>query len=313
MAMPGDTVHFFAATRSGSLVKTAPELIARLRARRLRTTYVREYLFPFRMMPDRVRELDLQTRPQPGTALNRDFAPIAYYFDTALWSAQFDRGSRRWFSALARLGWGRLAAGLALASLALAVSLGSLRRRETRVRAAAAYCTGAMGLTMIGLELLLLLAFQAVYGYVYQQLAALIAAFMAGMALGSWWALRRRSGIWSLARLQALGACAPLVFYPALATAPSAAFPLLALFCGALGGYQFVAASRAYFAHGGAASPGAIYGIDLAGACVGAVALSAWLIPVFGFFRTASLLALVNAAPAALAAAVALRTPPPKT
>ena len=41
-----------------------------------------------------------------------------------------------------------------------------------------------MGFTMIGLEILLLLAFQAIYGYFYQQLAILIGAFMAGMAAG---------------------------------------------------------------------------------------------------------------------------------
>ena len=43
----------------------------------------------------------------------------------------------------------------------------------------------------MGLEILLLLGFQAIYGYVYHQLAILIAAFMVGMAAGSGWALRK--------------------------------------------------------------------------------------------------------------------------
>ena len=47
-----------------------------------------------------------------------------------------------------------------------------------------------MGFTLMALEVLLLLGFQAIYGYVYQQLALLVAAVMMGMALGSWLGLR---------------------------------------------------------------------------------------------------------------------------
>ena len=72
--------------------------------------------------------------------------------------------------------------------------------------------------------------------------------------------------------------------------------PLLALACGALGGYRFALASRVLQAH-----PGALYAVDLAGSCVGAILFSLYLIPVFGFFRTSLLAAELNLAPAALA------------
>ncbi len=101
---------------------------------------------------------------------------------------------------------------------------------------------------MIGLEMLLLLAFQAVYGYVYQQLAVLIAAFMAGMALGSWLELRRAAhgGMRVLAITQVLAAAAPLLLlglFEAIGRANSTltllasqiAFPALALVSGMLG------------------------------------------------------------------------------
>ena len=55
-----------------------------------------------------------------------------------------------------------------------------------------------MGFTLLGLEMLLLLGFQALYGYVYQQLSILVALFMVGMATGAWLALKsgtpRRGG-----------------------------------------------------------------------------------------------------------------------
>src|SRR5208337_640356 len=41
---------------------------------------------------------------------------------------------------------------------------------------------------------LLLLGFQALYGYVYQQLAILVALFMVGMATGAWLALKKTPG-----------------------------------------------------------------------------------------------------------------------
>ena len=43
----------------------------------------------------------------------------------------------------------------------------------------------------MALQIFLLLAFQSVYGYVYQQLAILIAMCMAGIAFGSWLGIRR--------------------------------------------------------------------------------------------------------------------------
>jgi predicted membrane-bound spermidine synthase len=49
-----------------------------------------------------------------------------------------------------------------------------------------------------------------------------------------------------------------------------------------------------------------LYSIDLLGGCAGALALSGYLIPVFGFWKTAWLCAAVNLAPALLAARACL-------
>ena len=172
---------------------------------------------------------------------------------------------------------------------------------------------------MIGLEMLLLLAFQAVYGYVYRQLAVVIAAFMAGMALGSWLGMRRAAhgGMRVLAITQVLAAAAPLVLlglFEAIGRANSTlglaasqiAFPALALISGMLGGYQFPVASRIFFGATPTRAPvgqrpGTLYALDLAGSCLGAVLFSAWLVPVFGFLKTALLSAMVSLAPAAMA------------
>ena len=73
-----------------------------------------------------------------------------------------------------------------------------------------------------------------------------------------------------------------------------------------LGGYEFPVASRIFFdgrqtGLPAAQRPSTLYALDLAGSCLGAVLFSAWFVPIFGFFRTALLLAMVSLAPAATA------------
>jgi spermidine synthase len=271
-------------------------------------------------------DLDRQIRPRPETPVNRDFAPIAYYFDVALWSSRFHQGYRELFRAMAAVHFRGLAAATGALLLALVAGGRLLPGKERRRRATAACCTAAMGFTLIGLEMLLLLAFQAIYGYVYQQLAVVIAALMAGMALGSWLALVGQASrpapdrpgglshqVRALAWLQVLAALAPLLLYAAFeavtrVTSPAGLFlvsqvlfPVLALFCGMLGGYEFPVASRIFFSTSRGRGPGTLYALDLAGSCLGAVLFSAYLVPVFGFLKTAVLTAMVSLAPAALA------------
>jgi spermidine synthase len=393
------------ANQPGSLTLDPSILMTRLRQRGIRTQYFREYYIPFRMSPDRLLDLELQIEPQAATPTNRDFTPIAYYFDVVLWSSRFHSHWRGLLESLARLRFNAVAGAVALGLLALAL-IAALYERVRIVwdrsgsdfaashgggvkpplhhhHATLGLCVAAMGFTLLGLEVLLLLGFQALYGYVYQQLAILVALFMVGMAAGAWVALnstkpsgrsfpRKResssqTGVdprfhgcdgggdshlfgrtasphglgmtaaeyLKLALLQLLAAGTPLLLYAlfvslesvrslaALRTTSQVVFPALALIAGLMGGYQFPLASRLYFAGpeeprtskaevratssalNAKGNPGILYGLDLLGACLGAVALSAYLLPVYGFRRTAILMAVVNLGPAALTALAA--------
>ena len=283
-ALPGETVHLFGS--AAPLETGADALLARLRERHVATQYISEYLLPFRLTPERVSALEQRIAPGAATPVNRDFAPVAYYFDLTLWSARFGGAYRDLMKRAGAVPFWVVAAAVVLLVAALALVLRP---------SPAALCTGATGFTAIGIEILLLVGFQALYGYVYQQLAILVAAFMAGMALGSRAALARPAAP-PLAAIQLLVAAAPAAVYGLLGLGPLAA-TALALACGALGGFQFAAASRHYFARAGR-SAGKLYALDLAGSCAGALVVSVYTIPVFGFLRTALLLALVNAIPA---------------
>ena len=319
VAIPGETIHFFAATRSDVLTDDPHVLVERLLERNLNTRYVREYFIPFRMTPDRMEQVRGQLQPLTHTPVNRDFSPIAYYFDVELWSAQFKPAYAEWLRTAAHVDFRIVFGAVLIILLSTAALLGFVPGREQRSRAAAASCMAATGFTLMALEIFLLLAFQSIYGFVYHQLAILIALCMAGIAVGSWLGLRRirRDGhyasraVASTQFLLALSAPALMLLVSLLAMVSGATanwlaaqcvFPALAALSGILGGYQFPMATEVYLqGNKGQRSLGMLYSIDLLGGCAGALALSGYLIPVFGFWKTAWLCVAVNLAPALLA------------
>jgi spermidine synthase len=230
---------------------------------------------------------------------------------------------------MARIRFRWIVSGLT-ALLAIGILIVALFRAKELHLACVAGCVGAMGFTLMALEVLLLLGFQAIYGYVYQQLALLVAAVMMGMAMGGWLGLRsigqrdgvNRNKLRVLAAIQVAAALSPLLLYgfflvcartnsrAGLFLVGGVLFPLVAVLCGMLGGYQFPLASDLFFAgrkDAPVGNTGSLYAVDLLGACVGAVILSAYLVPVFGFLEAATLILILNLATALLAFMAASR------
>jgi spermidine synthase len=322
--IPGETLHFFGSSSPNILTEDPKVLIARLRERNLPTRYVREYFIPFRMMPDRMTQIRSLLQPTETTPVNRDFQPIAYYFDVVLWSAQFKASHYQWFQTAARTPFSRVATGTVTLALGLGLLMAYLPKREHRVRTAPICCVAATGFTLMSLQLCLLLTFQSIYGYVYNELAILIGMFMGGIALGSWFAIRRSvgrepSGAARSARIIqfALAVSVPLLMTliallarsRSVLVSPQIVFPVLAGLCGALGGFQFPVATEIYIRNQTEQQNlGILYAVDLLGGCLGALLLSGYLIPVFGFWKTSWLTAAVNLVPVLLAGRVSLET-----
>jgi len=319
-AIPGETIHFFTAIEPGVLTTDPRLLTSRLQERRLNTQYVSQYFIPYRMTPDRMQQVDELLRPLPTTPVNHDFAPVAYSFDVVLWSAQFGHAYSEWFRSVSQFAYRSVFSVLVLVLLIAAVLVEFVPRSENRARTAAACCTAATGFTLMTLQIFLLLGFESVYGYVYHQLSILIGLSMGGIALGSWLCLRRmplgRSSscraitvtelllaVSAPALLLAIGALGDLSETAATWAAAQLAFPALAAISGMLGGYQFVVAAQIFLPEVDTRRAlGALYAVDLLGGCAGALLLSTWLIPVFGFWKTAWLVAAINTAAALLAA-----------
>lgn len=314
--IPGETIHMFGAVQPGLLTE-APELLAaRLRDRGLQTLYVRAYSIPLRMMPDRMEQIHALLSPLNNTPTNHDFHPVAYYFGAVLWSAQFRSAYARALEVAARVRFSSVLA--AVAALSILLLFAWVAAPNKRAQGAAVWNIVATGYTLMALQILLLLTFQSVYGYVYHELALLMGMFMAGMALGSWLGITRirtakfKSLLETAAinqMLLAVSAPLLLLLVSVLSTAGTGnalwvagiAFPVLAVLCGMPGGFQFPIASAIYRqARPAQTNVSTLYACDLLGGCICALLLAGFLIPVYGCWNTAGLTAMLSVVPAIL-------------
>lgn len=255
-------------------------------------------------------QIDSYRRPVVYT----DMRPAAY-LDWLIWWDKQQRGpSARLFELLQAIkAWQVLLGGLAGLGLWQAVRLLAGGGRGRLLGDAVLLSIATTGLATMALEIVLLFAFQSLYGYVYQRIGLIVATFMFGLVAGSGWMnrlLRRRpSGSlgWMVridlllallagllpASLQALGR---LQAWAVPAAAPELAVFALVAVAGLLGGLAFPLAAALQVR--AAAQPiriaGGLEAADHAGACVGALATGLLLVPVFGLAVACWLLATLK-------------------
>jgi len=283
LLIPGGRTYFLASDGEVTL-----EMAERLEERHVETLAFNKYYLRETLRPGRME--NLESALDPRAPVNADFNPVLYYFHLLYWGLQF--GTR----------FGLLAGGLCLLTV---VFLWRIR--------AVPFAIFSAGFSASGLEVVLFLGFQVLHGSLYYQLGLLTAAFMVGLALGSWLMVRRaaRGGRRGLAWVMDALALFALLVPAALlglsraeapwATALSAyvAFPLLLLVLAALVGLAFPLAARADF-EGLAATAARLYWADFGGACLGALLVSAYLIPVAGVSAVCLLTAALNLLAAAV-------------
>jgi spermidine synthase len=288
--VPGDRVVILAS--EGPLTVDPAVLSAGIVRRGLETTYVSPAMLPFRLDRARVERLE-RTLASAGreAVANRDLAPVSTYFQAQLWAGQFAGPGRGLLDAAAEAGPFWL---LDLPLVAAAVVLLVLALVWGRSPSRALVPVAVMGFTTIVVEVSLLIAFQANFGYVYGKVPLLLAAFMTGLvAGGSLGRRRKRPGRTDLPLVQAGFV---LLLAATCATLPGTGgeavpFALLGLY-GLLGGFLFVSASRRLT--GDRPHPGLAYGIDLTASFAGAVLAAALIIPLFGIPALVLRLAVLN-------------------
>lgn len=290
LAIPGNTVYFLGSAQKGELTYDYNILEERVQARSLDIKYVRSYYLAARLTPEKINYLENALKSAKPVRLNYDFKPVSYYYDIIIWLSRF-KGSlvKKFFEAVnERLLWYFLAV----------LCMGSFLLR----RKAVLLIVAVSGFSSLAMQLVILLAFQIIYGYMFYHIGMIFNSFMFGLALGTVWIKKKLSVLtrdWDLFIKIELGIgifCLglPLVFKHHA----SILFYFLSVIIGFLAGAQFPLANKIYLqeAKDVGRISGLIYGIDLLGGCIGAFLTGIYLIPILGLAKTCLFAGIINIA-----------------
>ncbi len=323
LVMPGANNHLIAQKEiskgTSSLTYDVNILIKRLHERNIKNLYVHEYYLPIRLSPDRVEYItNIISETPKGTRINSDFKPIGYFYNIVLWSSQFRQRSLdvsvfKFFSKLTF--WH----GLGLIFIFIAIFLGIQIWRILRCSSTehmlgmpVIIAIGTTGFSEILFQVVVILAFQVLYGYVYYKLSLILASFMIGLVIGGWCINRilhrLKDDLLTYIKTQIAICIYPLILLPIFSFLASfggrippaihidTIFAFLPIVAGFIGGFQFPLASKICLAgrEDVGRLAGLLYGVDLLGSCLGALLASAILIPIIGIVSTCVLVAILN-------------------
>lgn len=304
--IPGETVYFLASNTLGTLTYEYNLLINRASQRFLSLSYVREYYLANRMSPEKIGYLEGLLNKKVKVMANFDFRPSTYYYGVISWSLRFTNSMFTKFMKAINPGIILFSFGLIIAVLFL------LCLRNPGRSLLATLAIG--GFTQSIFQIILIFAFQVLYGYVFYKIGFLFAFFMLGLFLAGWAYSRANFSspealhklIWVQIAIVLFSVFIPLflsgiskINYTFIVNlGANIVFPALSLFAGLLGGYLFGAANQIYSAaftkFNTAKIAGLTYGWDLVGACLGAALCAVFLIPVLGITLTCVIIAVLN-------------------
>ena len=277
---------------SESAIEIRPEILEkRFVQQKIATEYFHSYLFQDAFSP-----LDIEyVRQRLGRiqSVNTDMRPVAYLYNLMLW-ADVHGGT-----ALSRITMLKERHILIATGLILAVVSFLIFNQRKRVLLFSVFTTGFSGMSF---ALATLLAYQAIYGYVYEMIGALSAFFMLGLWGGTLFAKQLKNPLGTLLLLETmtilLAVASPVLFKAELF------FYAIIFISGMLAGGQFSAASLSF---GGPESGGTFYAIDLFGSFLGALVPSLIIIPLFGITHALLFVALIKLFSVMMIAKIALK------
>ena len=290
-------VNYLVAGDEAALLSHDPERItASLRQKGIRTRFVREYFLQADLSDERLESVKARLDSVSDVFPNFDLKPSGYLLGLALWLEQAQpsyRGILELMMALPKISLVFIPLVLLLSGIPLA-----FRRRA---RASAVIAVLASGFLTMAMEVVVMIAFQVIHGYVYHLLGLIVASFMIGLAAGAWtWEQaakmlkRRPRGLEQCF----LGALAILTLIPLILIrvvpflirhqfSGTITFVILVsiLFVLALASGFIFPAAAALFLSGSdrvGSAAGWINSADHLGAAFGALIISAFTIPLFG-------------------------------
>jgi len=302
---PEETNRFFASQDPG-VVSFDPDVLSRRYAGRgIRAAGFDEHTPLYMLMPGRVRYVEERLASAHGLGLNTDESPVAYVYSLALWGETSGFGGFERLLELARGGRWFGPGMLAGAFMLCAAAAFTLRRSPPGMASLTVATTGFSGIT---LELAALLYFQSHYGYLYEMVGLLIAAFMLGLFAGSYAGSRLSTGEGRQASRLAFAEAALALTGLALVrpvAPPGVSAGAVILMAGFLTGMEYPLALGLASGGGGPheAYAGRIYGLDLLGSGLGALICGLVLVPLMGIANAVFFVVILKSTMAAALAA----------
>jgi len=310
--IPGETAYFMASPTTGILTYDYNILMQRARDRELELEYVREYYLSSRMSPELTSYTERIVKDNRKIMINRDFKPASYYYSIIAWAARFKDSSlvRILKSVNEKAIW-----YIAISVFIAIIVAGVIHiTRKKLFKGIALISLSVNGFSQMAFQIIILLSFQMIYGFMFYKLGIILTAFMAGIALGG------RCGLGALSRLDLRSNRYALIvlqgslcLYSFLLSATlvwlSGARGLLANWVGSniiflalpvlsgfLGGCIFPIAGALCLDNEGerGRTAGINYGKDLFGSCIGALLTGVFLLPILGITKTCFVIAALN-------------------
>ncbi|MDE1889463.1 MAG: hypothetical protein KGI30_04315 [Planctomycetota bacterium] len=215
---PGQTNFYFASNTDGAVTLDIETLMARYRKQQIKSDYFTEYLFYTLLQPEQVKFIESQLSQRKDLLVNTDARPVAYFLNLVLWDSLTGGRLHGLFHGLKDVGLQSflIPIAIALSCRIIYIIFRQFKQRGEVVKfqkassgnrqseAAEEFdihynkqlktnCLIALattGFTGIALEIVLLYAFQNIYGYIYERMGVIVAVFMVGLALGGYIANR---------------------------------------------------------------------------------------------------------------------------
>jgi spermidine synthase len=261
----------------------------------IQTEYFKTPALVYDLAPERIKDLAAAIRFTPQTKINTDLRPVSYYQSFMLWSSYFHSSAKNMLNLIARI---ELWAIILILSLFI-VMIMLLTRKMNRFLLP--LLIALLGFAGMGAQIIIILVFQARFGYVYQMISLLTAAFMGGLAWGSYQinshfekitAPRKTMLLFLFPLLLYFASFIGMIaFHPLFPFLTQSLFPLSSLIIGSLVGAVFPLAVKFGQAHRKEIGhlAGVLYGADLLGSSLAAVLVSIFFVPLYGVLGTAAI------------------------
>ncbi|MCF8303545.1 MAG: fused MFS/spermidine synthase [Bacteroidales bacterium] len=265
--VPGGKNFFLASNDSLSL-----SIARRIEEKGIKNQYVNRFYIDDQLLKQRSRHIEKELIKD--APVNSDFKPLAYFEQIQLWLSQFNKNYHL-----------LLLAGLVIFILLL------LLLNPVNV---GLFTGGFAGASM---EFVLLIAFQVIYGYVYQMIGVIITLFMAGLALGSMGLpkLFKQVSIKRYALVQLITGAYVMILPLVMLALRNAntniifvhfIFGFLTLLMATLVGYQFFQASSLPLKKHTTVLAAENYSADSIGSAIGALFIAMFLLPLIGIIQS---------------------------